>query len=255
VTALFEDAWLDRSFTRRQPRALKWTVSLAVHGILVAAMFVVPLYWIDRIDLHPANYTQLVASSARLGAGGQVSPAPRRVAAATKSLMAPRTIPIQVETSRRQPSDTDVVAETAPEIGETLAAAGQGSGPYGGLDGGTLLAGISVAHLPPAVLEPRPNTPLTIGGKVKAPRLVSKVDPIYPPLLRRAKVQGDVVVDTVIDTGGNVVDEQIVSGTEFLAAAAMDALRQWKYEPTLLNGQAFPVHMRVTIAFRLDRKS
>jgi protein TonB len=59
----------------------------------------------------------------------------------------------------------------------------------------------------------------------------------------------------VIDTKGNVVEEHTVSGNEFLVAAATDALRQWKYEPTVLDGQVFPVYLRVTIGFRLGRKS
>ena len=98
------------------------------------------------------------------------------------------------------------------------------------------------------------RAPLSGGGTVKAPRLVSLVEPVYPPLLRRAKVEGDVVIRAVIDTQGNVVDAHAVSGNDLLVPAAMDALRQWKYEPTLLDGQVLPVLLTVTISFRVGKK-
>jgi outer membrane biosynthesis protein TonB len=68
----------------------EWTLSLAVHGILVAAMFVVPMYWIDRIDVHPSNYTQLIATTAELLSNAQATAAPKSVAAATRKLVVPK---------------------------------------------------------------------------------------------------------------------------------------------------------------------
>jgi len=183
----------------------EWTLSLAVHGILVAAVFVGPLYWIDRIEVQPSNYTRLIATTAGWGSNARGSAAPGNLAADIRKLVVPKPVPAQVK----------------------------------------LL-------LP--VPEARPQTPLSMGGKVKAPQLISMVEPVYPPLLRRTRVQGDVVIDAVIDTEGNVLEEHTVSGIEFLVAAAMDALRRWKYEPTVLPGQVFPVYLRVTITFRLGQK-
>ena len=160
-----------------------------------------------------------------------------------------------MEASRQQISETDAGAELATDVAGAITAAKQRPAPQGLLDSGGILADISSAHLPSPVLEARPKSPLSLGGKVQAPQLISMVEPVYPPLLRRTRVQGDVVIDAVIDTEGNVVEEHTVSGNEFLVAAAMDALRHWKYEPTVLDGQVFPVHLRVIIAFRLGRKS
>ncbi len=255
MTALFVDTLLENSPRRPQTRVLEWTLSLAAHGILVAAMFVVPLYWIDRIEVHPSNYTQLVATTAELGPNAQMTAAPKSVAAATRKLVVPKSIPIQVGVSRQQVGETDAGAEMAPDVAGTITAAGQRPAPHGLLDGGGILGDISRAHLPSPVPEAWPKSPLSVGGKVKAPQLISMVEPVYPALLRRTRVQGDVVIDAVIDTEGNVVEEHTVSGNEFLVAAAMDALRRWKYEPTVLDGQVFPVYLRVTIAFRLGRKS
>jgi protein TonB len=255
VTALLVDALLENSPKRPQTRVLEWTLSLAVHGILVAAMFVLPLYWIDRIEVHPRNYTQLVATTAESRSNAHLTPAPQSVVAATRKLVAPKSIPNPVVASRQKLGEPDAGAETAPDVAATSSAAEHRTAPDGLLDSGGILADKFSAHLPSPVPEARPSSPLSVGGKVKAPQLISMVAPLYPPLLRRAKVQGDVVIDALIDTEGNVVEEHTVSGNELLGAAAMDALRRWKYQPTVLDGQVFSVHLRVTIAFRLGRKN
>jgi protein TonB len=254
VTALLADTLLENNL-KLQTRALEWALSLAAHGILVAAMFVVPMYWIDRIEVRPSSHTQLVAATAELLSSAHVIPAPRSVATATRELAAPMPISRRVEASRQQVGDSDASAEVAPDVAATIAPTGQGPLSHGLLDSGGILADIPRARPRLPAPEARPNSPLVVGGNVKPPQLISMVEPVYPPLLRRTKVQGDVVIDAVIDTQGNVVEEHTVSGNEFLVAAAMDALRQWKYEPTVLDGQVMPVQLRVTIAFRLGRKS
>jgi hypothetical protein len=88
----------------------------------------------------------------------------------------------------------------APDVAGTITGAGQGPPPHGLLDSDGILADITRAHLPSPVLEARPKSSLSVGGKVKAPQLISMVEPVYPPLLRRTRVQGDVVIDAVIDT-------------------------------------------------------
>jgi len=94
--------------------------------------------------------------------------------------------------------------------------------------------------------------PIRVGGQVKRPRLIFGPEPEYPPLAKHAKINGAVVIEAVIDTQGNVVDMHLVSGNPLLEKAAMDALRQWKYEPTLVGGQPYPVRMLVTITFQLN---
>jgi protein TonB len=84
---------------------------------------------------------------------------------------------------------------------------------------------------------------------VERPRLISGPNPVYPVLARQAKINGDVVIDAVIDAQGNVVEMRTVSGHPLLALAAMEALRHWKYEPTTLGGEAVPVRLLVTITF------
>jgi protein TonB len=77
--------------------------------------------------------------------------------------------------------------------------------------------------------------------------------PVYPPLAKQTKVQGIVSIDAVIDTEGNVVEMRVVSGHPLLISAALDAVKNWKYEPTYLNDQAIAVQLIVTVTFQLDR--
>ncbi|MGA8143777.1 MAG: TonB family protein [Candidatus Acidiferrales bacterium] len=114
------------------------------------------------------------------------------------------------------------------------------------------LPGITVsnaASLPSP--EMRPEGPVKIGGDVRAPKLISSVMPQYPTAARSSGVQGDVVVETTIDKSGNVARMHVISGPSTLRAAAMDALRRWKYEPSRLDGEPVEVQMQVTIRFRI----
>jgi protein TonB len=111
---------------------------------------------------------------------------------------------------------------------------------------GGVLSGVAP---PPAPIVSAPKTPIRVGGGVKAPRLIFGPEPVFPVLARQAKIAGAVVIDAVIDTQGNVVEMKTVSGPQILALAAMEALRQWKYEPTILGGEAFPVRLLITITF------
>ncbi len=97
-----------------------------------------------------------------------------------------------------------------------------------------------------------PAAALPVGGDVKQARLISSVPPSYPALAKNQHVAGDVRVDALIDASGRVTTMKVVSGPTLLHQAAMDALRQWKYQPATLNGNAVPMHLTVTIQFRLQ---
>ena len=97
-----------------------------------------------------------------------------------------------------------------------------------------------------------PAAALPVGGDVKQARLISSVPPSYPVLAKNQHVAGDVRIDALIDSSGRVTTMKVVSGPTLLYQAAMDALRQWKYQPATLNGNTVPMHLTVTIQFRLQ---
>ena len=88
-----------------------------------------------------------------------------------------------------------------------------------------------------------------VGGDVRRPELVKRVDPIYPQAAKDAHVSGMVIVELVVDEVGNVTDAKIVRSVPMLDAAALDAVRQWQYTPTLLNGSPVKLAMSVNVTF------
>jgi TonB family protein len=97
-----------------------------------------------------------------------------------------------------------------------------------------------------------PEVPLPVGGDVRSAKLISSVSPVYPNLAKNQHVSGDVRVDALIDANGRVTTMKVISGPTLLQQAAMDALRQWKYQPAALDGKAVPMHLTVTLQFRLQ---
>jgi len=91
----------------------------------------------------------------------------------------------------------------------------------------------------------------SIAEQVKQPELLSRIPPHYPPLAKRQRVEGDVVVNFVVGKSGNVSDLNIVSGPMMLRQAAISALRTWKYKPAQLDGQPTAMNMQVTFSFHL----
>ena len=97
---------------------------------------------------------------------------------------------------------------------------------------------------------PAPAAPA--GGDVKPAHLISSVPPSYPALAKNQHVAGDVRVDALIDATGRVTTMKVVSGPSLLHQAAMEALRHWKYQAAMLDGKPVPMHLTVTIQFRLQ---
>jgi TonB family protein len=97
-----------------------------------------------------------------------------------------------------------------------------------------------------------PAAPLPVGGDVRPAHLLSSTPPVYPALAKIQHVQGAVMVDAVVDASGRITSTKVISGPILLHQAAMDALRQWKYQPATLDGQPVPMHLTVTVQFRLQ---
>jgi TonB family protein len=90
-----------------------------------------------------------------------------------------------------------------------------------------------------------------VDGAVMSGLLIRRVQPVYPPLARQARIQGTVILRATITTSGDVVNLQLISGHPMLAPAAIEAVKQWKYRPYMLNGEAVPVQTEIQVNFRL----
>jgi periplasmic protein TonB len=98
---------------------------------------------------------------------------------------------------------------------------------------------------------PVPRIPVRVGGDVQESKLLLKVVPVYPAIAIQAHASGLVSLEAEIDEEGNVAEVKIISGHPLLVNAAVQAVKQWKYSPTLLNGEPQTVLATVTVVFRL----
>jgi protein TonB len=90
------------------------------------------------------------------------------------------------------------------------------------------------------------------GGTVKMARLIHRVEPQYPPLARQMRVSGTVELTGIIATDGRIRELKLLSGSPLLARAALEAVRQWVYEPTLLDGEPVELVATISVIFRLN---
>jgi len=115
------------------------------------------------------------------------------------------------------------------------------------------MGGVPGAPPPPPPKPKAPTGPVRIGGQVAAANLIRKVEPVYPPLAKSARVQGTVEFTAVISKTGNIENLQLVRGHLLLVNAAKEAVLQWKYRPTQLNGQPVEVVTDIIVNFTLSQ--
>ena len=109
-----------------------------------------------------------------------------------------------------------------------------------------------VAPPPPTKTEPVPQQRVHVGGKIQQPQRLTYVAPVYPEIARLSRVKGMVIIQAIIDTEGRVQEARVLrSDSPLLNDAALGAVRQWTYSPTLLNGVPVSVIMTVTVQFQM----
>ena len=102
---------------------------------------------------------------------------------------------------------------------------------------------------PPAPAAANVGTPIRVGGSIQSPRKIHDVTPVYPAAANAAGLEGDIHIEAVITREGNVASARVVQGVPLLNAAALEAVRQWRYMPTTLNGVPTEVSMTVRVSF------
>jgi protein TonB len=213
-------------------------VSIGAHVIAALAMLIVPLAaeveWPAPAPLHGVMLTavapvppEVVALAAPRRAGAAPSVAPRELAAE-------REIP------------------PVPGVGSAIEV------PAGAAIDAALPSGLGTAIpiAPVTVPEPAPpvrQAPVRSGQGVREPRKLVDVRPVYPPIALSARIEGAVILEAVINERGEIERVKVLRSQPLLDGAAIDAVRQWRYTPTLLNGAPVAVLMTITINFTLQR--
>jgi protein TonB len=230
-------------------------ISLTMNLAVLAAPILAGLYFTDTINLKQLDSTFLVAPPPP----PPPPPAPAVVAVKASStrrvfehagkLLAPMAIPKNVAEIKEAPLPSDVDGAGVPGG----VPGGVAGGSLGGVIGGVIGGAKTAIPDPPVPKENKSRAPMRIGGRVRAPQIIRRVEPTYPPLARQTHTQGTVVIEAILDESGNVVEMKVISGHGLLIAAAIEAVRQWKYEPTYLNDQPVAVQMNINVTFTLSQ--
>ena len=237
------------------PRA-RWTtvlISASIHGaVLVAAAFAT-LYATDSL---PAPRAVIV-----FVAGAPIPPpppAPVVAEVAPKPAKKPvgrpaepvHAMPVAATPVGAAPLEAPVgiAAEKGLEAGAgTTVLAGFETGVTGGVVG-SIAGGFDTEVTPPAPERVR------VGGSVSAPRLLVRVPPDYPAMAAAAQMEGRVILEATVDEKGNVDDVRVLRSHAIFDQAAVEAVKQWRYEPLMFNGRPVPFVLTVTLSFNLNAR-
>lgn len=239
---LFEDLIESDRVAHRTQQSKTLPVSLLLHTIAAALIVVVPLLSADQLP-DPASAVKAFFVEPMAAPAPPPPPPPPAPRPANVPKVAPKPI---VENTFVAP--VEVPAEIVPEESIDMGVEGGVGGVEGGVPGG-VVGGI-VGGLPDA--PPPPVQAVRVGGQIKEPKKLKNVNPSYPDIAKQARVQGVVILECTISPQGKVTDVKVLRGIPLLDQAAVDAVKQWVYTPTLLNGVPVPVIMTVTVNFKLS---
>jgi periplasmic protein TonB len=226
-----------------------WTVIVSgiVQATFLAVLILIPLIYTEALPK---------ASLATLLVAPPPPPPPPPPPAATQivkvkpqvhlmdagKLVAPKVIPKEVKIIKEEAEQPDAMGAIGGVPG------GVPGGQMGGVIGG-VIGGVGGAPPPPKPTQQR----IRQGGAVQAAMLVNRVQPQYPPLARQTRISGTVRLHAIISKDGSVQQLEVLSGHPLLVQAALDAVRQWKYRPTTLNGEPVEVDTTIDVIFSLNQ--
>jgi protein TonB len=241
---LFEDLLDSDVKVHKTKQGYTLPVSIAIHVVVILAVVIIPLMSAESLP-DPTSVVKAFFVEPAAAPPPPPPPPPPAPKAQVQPKMAPTPPPVQDDKFTAPINTPDQVK---PDEGIDLGVEG---GVAGGVEGGVpggVVGGV-VGGLPDA---PPPPAAVRVGGQIKEPKKLKNVAPAYPDIAKQARVQGVVILECTISPQGKVTDVKVLRGIPLLDAAAIEAVKQWVYSPTLLNGVPVPVIMTVTVNFRLS---
>jgi len=244
---MFEDSLLESGNRLKTKRGLFTTISMIVQIGLLGVLVLIPLLFTEALPK-----TQLMTF---LVAPPPPPPPPPPPAAAPVHVVKQVQTDIingQLRTPTKIPEKVQMIKEEeAPP--PMMASGGVVGGVPGGVPGGQMggVIGGIISSTPVAVPKVAVPQRVRVSQGVTQGLLIRKVQPAYPPLARQARIQGNVLLEAEISTDGTITNLRLISGHPMLAPAAIDAVKQWRYKPYILNGEPVPVETQITVIFSL----
>ena len=223
------------------PRRYITLLSAFVHAAIVSTVIVTQLLSPDPLPIPRSVLAFSDAFPAQLK-DVPLPPPPRRSSASAAHPSA-NAAPLN--------APSDIAPETGRENTLSTQQTMDMPGVDGGLPGGIDLPGHGVRVEPPPPPAPPPQQPMRLHSGMEYPRKIVNVAPRYPSTAQAAHVEGPVILDAVIDPTGRVTDVQVIHSIRLLDQAAIDAVRQWRFTPTRLNGEPVSILLTVTVRFTL----
>jgi protein TonB len=234
------------SDVRRRRGPVGTAVSVLAHVGLTAAVVSVPLLMDAPLPEVEDGVRAFFATPLELAPPPPPPPPPATVVREAPKVRAPEITP-----TNGFVAPIEMPAEIIPELGIDLGVEG---GVAGGVEGGVpggVVGGV-IGGLPEA--PPAPTLkPVRVGGRIHEPRKLKGVPPAYPEAARDARIEGVVILECLINPLGRVAEVEVLRGVPLLEEAAVDAVTQWVYAPSLMDGVPVPVLLTVTVRFDLTR--
>jgi protein TonB len=227
-------------------------VSSAIHLGVLVAIITVPLLLMRQVLPEVPTMMAFVVSAP----APPPPPPPPAAPIVRKAVAQPTGAPV----SSPDAAPVEAPSEVRPEAAVAAVDEGVPGGVEGGVPEGVLggiVGGLPEAPPPPPPPPPPPAAPVRVGGQIKQPTLVTRVEPIYPNVAVQAHIEGVVILEATVDAHGRVTNLKVLRGMPLLERAAVDAVMQWRYSPVILNGTPVPFILTVVVQFSLPepRKS
>ena len=245
---MFEDMLDSSPVRKRHANPLAFAISVVLQTIFVGVLILIPLLYTEAIDMQGFSSTWLASPP-------PPPPPPPPPAAAQPvrrvrptslmdagKLRAPKEIPREIVILKEEPLPQDMggVAGGVP--------GGVPGGQIGGVLGGVIGGTGSVVPPPPKAEAP---ARIRVSSGVQEAKVLNRVQPAYPPLASRARIQGTVVLEAIIAKDGTVQNLRVIEGHPMLVQAAVQAVQQWRYQPTVLNNEPVEVETVINVVFKL----
>jgi periplasmic protein TonB len=245
---VFEDSLFATNVRRSPQRGVAAVLSFGVQAVFLSALVLIPLFYTDALPLNTLkSYVEIPVPP-----GPRQQPPPQQARRPPQQQTSNFVNNELVQPDRIPPAVTNVVEDRVPPppSGDYIEGAIGGPATNNRNQMFRDLIASNMHPVAPPVANVQPKT-VRLSRGVTEGLLIQKITPNYPALARQMRIQGSVLLQAVISRNGTIENLQIVSGHPMLVKAALDAVRQWRYRPYLLNNEPVEVETQITVNFTL----